>query len=480
MRRTAALVVAGAALVAALPAAAQTPFPTTPPRPGPVAPVTPPSPVVRKLANGLTVMYVRRTEVPAVNATLVVRGAGNTDDPADLPGLASFTASMLDEGAAGRSALQLADALETLGARLSASSAWDATQVNLYALRNNFPQALRLMADIVAGPDFPEREVGRLREERLVALSRSRDEAGAIANNAFPALVYGPQHPYGRFATTEATRRLDRARVQGFHGGRYRPENSTLILVGDVDPTAMQPVVQSAFGGWRAPGPTSRAPAAALAAPTIARSVVYLVDKPGAAQSEIRIGHPGVARNSPDYYALQVLNTIVGGSFTSRLNTNLREVKGWSYGARSGYQMRQAAGPFTAQAAVVTAKTDSAVVEFMRELGRIRAEAVSAEELDKAKRYLALGFPQTVETNPQVSGQLAGLVTYGIEPSFLSTYVQRIMAVTADDVRRVANQYVRPGNAVIVVVGDRSQVEAGLRAVNVAPVEIRDVTEFTK
>jgi len=476
MRRTAALVVA---LAAAVPAAAQTPFPTTPPRPGPVAALAPPVPVVRKLANGLTVMYVRRTEVPAVNATLVVRGAGNTDDPADLPGLASFTASMLDEGAAGRDALQLADALETLGASLTASSGWDATQVNLYALSNNFPQALRLMGDIVARPDFPEREVGRLREERLVALSRSRDEAGAIANNAFPALVYGAQHPYGRFATTEATRRLDRARVQGFHGGRYRPENATLILVGDVNPDALQPVVQSALGGWRASGPASR-PAAALPTPTIARSVVYLVDKPGAAQSEIRIGHPGVSRSSPDYYALQVLNTIVGGSFTSRLNTNLREVKGWSYGARSGYQMRQAAGPFTAQAAVVTAKTDSSVVEFMRELGRIRTEAVGAEELDKAKRYLALGFPQTVETNPQVAGQLANLVTYGIEPTFLSTYVQRIMAVTADDVRRVANQYVRPGNSVIVVVGDRSVVEAGLRAVNVAPIEIRDVTEFTK
>ena len=291
--------------------------------------------------------------------------------------------------------------------------------------------------------------------------------------------MYGAQHPYGRFPTSEATRGLTSARVQGFHGGRYRPENSTLILVGDVDPTAMQPVVQSAFGGWRASGAAS-APMAALATPTIARSVVYLVDKPGAAQSEIRIGHPGVSRNSPDYYALQVLNTIVGGSFTSRLNTNLREVKGWSYGARSGYQMRQAAGPFTAQAAVVTAKTDSSVVEFMRELGRIRTEAVSPEELDKAKRYLALGFPQTVETNPQVAGQLANLVTYGIEPSFLSTYVQRIMAVTANDVRRVANQYVRPGNAVIVVVGDRSVVEAGLRAVNVAPLEIRDVTEFTK
>ena len=477
MRRTAALVVAGA--LAAFPAAAQTTFPTTPPRPAQAGTLTPIAPVVRKLANGLTVMYVRRTEIPAVNATLVVNGAGNTDDPSDLPGLASFTASMLDEGAGGRNALQLADALETLGANLTATSAWDATQLNLYALRGNFAQALRLMADVAARPDFPEREVSRLREERLVALSRSRDEAGTIANNAFPALVYGAQHPYGRVATAEATRRLDRARVQAFHASRYRPENATLILVGDVDPDAMQPVVQSALGAWRASG--AAAPrSASLPTPTIAKSVVYLVDKPGAAQSEIRIGHPGVARSSPDFYALQVLNTVLGGSFTSRLNTNLRETHGWSYGARSGYLMRQSAGPFTAQAAVVTAKTDSSVVEFMRELNRIRAEPVSAEELDKAKRYLALGFPQTVETNPQVASQLAGLVTYGIDPTFLSTYTQRVMAVTADDVRRVANQYVRPDNAVIVIVGDRAQVEAGLRAVNVAPIEIREVGEFTR
>jgi predicted Zn-dependent peptidase len=478
MRRTAALVLAGATLASAAPAVAQTPFPTTPPRPGPVAALTPPTPQVRKLANGLTVMYVRRTEVPAVNATLVVRGAGTSDDPGQTPGLASFTASMLDEGAGGRNALQLAEALETLGASLTTGSGWDAAQLNLYSLSNNFPQAMRLMADVVARPDFPEREVSRLREERLVALARSRDEAGAIANNAFPSLVYGAQHPYGRFATTEATRGLSRAAVQSFHAGRYRPENSTLILVGDVDPARLHSAVESAFGSWRATG--TAAPSPAISTPTVARSVVYLIDKPGAAQSEIRIGHPGVARSTRDFYALQVLNTIVGGSFTSRLNTNLRETKGWSYGARSSYQMRQAAGPFTAQAAVMTAKTDSAVVEFMKELNRIRTEAVSPTELDKAKRYLALGFPSDVETNPQVAGQLASLVTYGIEPAFLSTYSQRIMAVTAEDVRRVANQYVRPGNSVIVVVGDRSKVEAGLRAVNVAPVEIRDVGEFTK
>ena len=480
MRRTAADMAAGAALAAALPAAAQTPFPTTAPRPGAAAAVAPPAPVARKLANGLTVLYVRRPEVPTVQATLVVRGAGATDDPAASPGLASFTAGMLDEGAGGRSALQLADALDLLGAQLSTGSAWDAAQVNLYSLRDNFPAALRLMADVVARPDFPEREVARVRDERLTALLRSRDDPSTIANNAFPALVYGGQHPYGRFATTEATRGLDRERVRAFHAARYRPQSSTLILVGDVDPAALQPVVESAMGAWRATGAAPASSAAALTVPTIGRSVVYLIDKPGAAQSEIRVGHPGVARDNPDFFSLQVLNTLLGGAFTSRLNQNLRETHGWSYGARSGYAMRLGAGPFTAQAGVMTGATDSAVVEFIRELNRIRAEPVSADELDKAKRYVALGFPQTFETNPQVASQLAALVTYGIDPSFFSSYVQRVMAVSADDVRRVANEYVRPGNSVIVVVGDRSKVEAGLRAANLGTVEIRDVAEFTR
>jgi predicted Zn-dependent peptidase len=389
---------------------------------------------------------------------------------------------MLDEGAGGRSALQLADALDLLGAQLSTAAAWDAAQVNLYSLRANFPAALRLMADVVARPDFPEREVARVRDERLTALLRSRDDPGTIANNAFPALVYGTDHPYGRFATTEATRGLNRAQVSAFHAARYRPEASTLILVGDVDPAALHSVVESSMGGWRSVGAAgvARGAAASLTTPTIAKTTVYLIDKPGAAQSEIRVGHPGVARDNPDFFPLQVLNTLLGGAFTSRLNTSLREKHGWSYGARSGYSMRLGAGPFTAQAGVMTGATDSALVEFVSELNRIRTEPVTAEELDKAKRYVALGFPQSFETNPQVAAQLANLVTYGLDPAFFSSYVQRVMAVTSDDVRRVANQYVRPGNSVIVVVGDRAKVEAGIRAANLGAVEIREVTEFTR
>jgi zinc protease len=350
--------------------------------------------------------------------------------------------------------------------------------VNLYVLKKNFPAALSLMSDVVLRPDFNAPDVQRVRDERVTNLTRAKDEPGAIASNAFQSLVYGARHPYGRFATVEATRTLDRDRVAAFHHAAYRPESATLILVGDVDPS-MQPLVERAFGGWRAMG---GAPAVegSLDAPQIGTTTIYLVDKPGAAQSEIRIGHPGVARNTPDFFALQVLNTLLGGAFTSRLNLNLRETHAWTYGARSGFSMRQGAGPFTAQAGVVTAATDSSLVEFFKELNRIRTEPIPGEELEKAKRYVALGFPQSLETTQEVAGSLANLVTYGIDPSFLGSYVGGVMGVTAADVRRVADRYVRPGNAVVVVVGDRSKIEAGLRAANLGPVEVKDVGEFVR
>jgi len=463
----------------ALPAAgAAQQFPPTPPTLGPAPTVTPPVPVQRTLANGMKVIYVRQPELPVVSAALVIRGAGTTQDPASLPGLASFTASMLDEGAAGKGALQIADALDLLGASLGTGAGWDAANVNLYVLKKNFAPALGIMADVVLRPDFNAPDVQRVRDERVTNLTRAKDEPTAIANNAFQSLVYGARHPYGRFATVEATRTLDRDKVMAFHHAAYRPENATLILVGDVDPS-LQPMVEQAFGAWRDMG-AATSMEGSLDAPQIGNTTIYLVDKPGAAQSEIRIGHPGVARNTPDFFALQVLNTLLGGAFTSRLNMNLRETHAWTYGARSGFSMRQGAGPFTAQAGVVTAKTDSSLVEFFRELNRIRTEPIPAEELEKAKRYVALGFPQQLETTQDVSGRLSELVTYGLDTSFFGSYVRGIMAVTADDVKRAADRYVRPGNAVVVVVGDRSQIEAGIRAANLGPVEIKDVGEFVR
>jgi zinc protease len=474
----AAALIAGCAPAAQAPAGAPAAFPTTPPALGPAPRVDLPDPVRVRMANGMNVLYVRQAELPVVSAQLVIRGAGSSEEPAGLPGLASFTANMLDEGAAGRSALELADALDLLGATLSTSAGTDAAQAGLYVLERNFAPALRLMADVVTRPDFPEHEIDRLRTERITALIRARDEAPAIANSAFSTLVFGEAHPYGRSPTQASTRALTREAVAAHHATAFRPENATLILVGDVTPAATHPLVEEVFGGWRATGTPSRP--APVAEPQIASTTVFLIDRPGSAQSEIRIGHPGVPRDHPDFHALTVMNTLLGGSFTSRLNTNLRETHGWSYGAGSGYQMLRGAGPFSARAAVQTMATDSALVEFFRELERVRTEPVSDEELIKARNYVALRLPDQLETTWAVAGQLATLETYGLDASFFDDYVERVLAVSADDVLRVARRHVRPGAAVVVVVGDRSRIEEAVRGAGVGPVEIRTVDEFVR
>jgi predicted Zn-dependent peptidase len=458
------------------PTAAATEFPRTPPEPGPAPTLSLPTPERRTLSNGLDVLYVRHGSLPLVHATLLTRG-GSAGDPAAAPGLAGFVASMLDEGAGGRDALQLSAALDLLGAELSTAAGTDAAFVDLEVLRSRLPEALRLMADVAARPDFPETELRRLRDERITALTSAADEPRIIAGNAFTSLVFGGEHPYGRLPAVASTRTMDRAALASFHQRYYRPEGSTLILVGDVDAGVLHPEVERAFGGW------SGEAAAALAIPRAdapSATRVFLIDKPGAAQSEIRIGHPGVARSSPDYFPLVVMNTILGGSFTSRLNTNLRETHGFAYGASSGFAMRLGEGPFTASSAVFSAKTDSAVAEFFHELRRIRDEPVPADELERARNYVALGLPRRFETAAGVAAQLAELEVYGQTMDFFNGYVPRVMGVTAGDVQRVAREYLHPDRSVVVVVGDVGTVEAGLRATGVGPVEIRQVGEFVR
>jgi zinc protease len=459
------------------PAPIATEFPTSPPQPGPARSLELPDPDRTTLANGMEVIFVRHGTLPVVHASLVTRG-GSSDDPADLEGLAGFTANMLDEGAGGLSALELSAAVSQLGATLRTAAGWDAAHIELHVLRSRLAEALVLMADVAARPDFPAADLERLRQEELTDLTRARDEARIIAGNAFSALVFGTDHPYGRLPSTEAVRRIDRETLERFHRTYYRPGAATLLLVGDVDASELLPAVERAFGSW-APGDPPADPVAP-ATPAPSPPTVYLLDKPGAAQSEVRIGHPGVARDHPDYFPLLVLNTILGGSFTSRLNTNLRETHGFSYGASSAFAMRRGAGPFIAGAAVTTAKTDSAVAEFFHELRRIRSEPVSAAELDRARSYLALGLPRRFETTSGIASQMAELETYGLPVDFYNHYVRRVMAVTAADVQRVAREHVRPEEAVVVVVGDLATIEQGLRALDLGPVQVRQIEEFVR
>ncbi|HJU67874.1 MAG TPA: pitrilysin family protein [Gemmatimonadaceae bacterium] len=426
----------------------------------------------RELPNGLKILVVEHHELPVADFILLVR-SGTETDPAEKSGLSTLTASMLDEGTTTRNALQIADQEAFLGVDVSTSSGWDATSVTLHTPTAQLDSALALFADIALRPSFPTTDLERLRKDRLTELLQLKDRAPAIADRAFAAIVYGTGHPYGRPTSgTEATvTSITQNDVRRHYETYFRPNNATLIAVGAVKPDDVARRAQALFGNWQ----RRDVPQTAYGeAPKAGATTIYLIDKPGAPQSSFRIGMVGVPRSTKDFFALQLMNTVLGGSFTSRLNQNLRETKGYTYGAFSGFSMRRAAGPFTARAEVVAAKSDSALLEFMKELRAIR-DTVSAEELTKTKRYLQLQMPSRFETTGDIASQLVPVVLYDLPLDFYNTYVQQIENVTQADVRRVANQYLDPANLAVVIVGDRQSIESGLRGTHVGTVSLRNL-----
>jgi zinc protease len=421
------------------------------------------------LSNGLPVMLVEKHGVPIVQVNLVAR-AGSVLDPAGKVGLASVAADMMDEGAGSRSALELADAVEFLGVQLSTGASLHSLEVGLHAPVSKLEAALDLMADVALRPTFPQDELERLRARRLTALGQRRDQPRSIAGVLFDRTLFGAEHPYGRGTSDPAgIRGLTRDDLTSFHQTYLRPGNAALIVVGDVTMAQVQPLLEARFGRTWAAG---QVPAAARLTPAaqVPRRAIYLVDKPGAAQSVIRIGRIGAARSTPDYYALQVLNTILGGSFTSRLNQNLRETHGYAYGAGSSFGFRPVAGPFTASSDVQTAVTAPALTEFFNELRGIR-NPIPAEELEKARSYVALSFPEPFGSVRGTAAMLAELYLNDLPDDTFNHFTERVLAVTAADVQRVARQYVDPDRVAVIVVGDRSQIEAGIRALNLGTVQ---------
>ena len=452
-----------------------TPDRSKPPALGPVARLMLPPIEKRALANGLPVWVVEAHEVPLVQVNLVVF-AGSGDDSSGQFGAASLTAAMLDEGAGSRSALDIADAAEFLGANLTTSSSFDASAVRLNVPVRRLAEALPLMADVALRPTFPVAELDRLRQERLTAILQARDDASAVVGPAFSQVVYGSTHRYGTGAngTTATLKAFTPEELKVFHARHYQPRNATLIVVGDVTAAAVMPLLEQAFGSWKGMAAATRT--AVPTATQLTAGQIVIVDMPSAEQSQIRIGWVGVPRSTPDYFALQVLNTVLGGSFTSRLNQNLREEHGYSYGASSRFDMRLSAGPFLAGAGVQTDKTAESLKEFFKELNAI-GTPISAEELNKAKNYLALGFPSDFETIGDLSGRLEELAVYKLPDSYYSEYVAKIQAVTAADVQKAAATYIQPGKFAVVVVGDQKTIEPGIRALNLAPIRALSVDE---
>jgi zinc protease len=476
-RRTAGVTLLATAALVAPSLRAQPVDRSAPPRLAPPTPLVMPAAVERTLPNGLRLIVVSQPKLPLVDALLLLRH-GSEADPAGKDGLAALTATLLREGTTTRSAAEVAEQQAFLGIRLGASASLEQTAISLHAPTAVLDSALALMGDMVLHPAFPGPDVERVRNEALTALLQLRDRPPAIADRAFNALLYGDAHPYGRAGggTEETVTTITRDEVAGFWRTWYRPNAATLIVVGDITADDAERRARALFGAW-ARGELPAVPAAAPPRRTAADAAtrITLIDKPGAPQASFRLGSVGVARSTPDYHALLVLNTALGGSFTSRLNANLRETKGYTYGAGSSFAMRRDAGPFVARAEIVAEKSDSALIEFMRELRAIRAP-LAAAELEKARQYLILGFPERFETTGDIAAQLAPLVTYGLPFDTWSDFQRGIERVTASDVQRVAERYIDPAALRIVIVGDRATIEAPLRATGIAPVEVREPT----
>jgi zinc protease len=457
-------------LLLAAPLAAQRPFPTTPPTLPPLKPVALPAVVDRTLPNGLRLIVVEQNEIPVLDATLVI-GSGVESDPVGKHGLATLTASLLDEGTSTRSTLAIAEQAALLGIQLFTNAGYESSTIGLHTTTAVLDSAFALFADVIRRPAFTESEFARLRTERLTTLLQERDRGPAIADRAYAHLVFGSEHPYGHVPQGEATdvESFTRDDVQQFWTRYYRPNNATLIIVGAITVADAERRARALFGDWER-GVLPARPR--FAPPAAGASRIYLIDKPKAPQSSFRLGAVGVARNTPDYYPITVMNTVLGGSFTSRLNNNLRETKGYTYGAGSNFAMRREAGAFTSRAEVVAEKTDSALIEFMKELRDIR-KPMPAAELLKAKRFLTLGYAERFESTRDIAGELAGVVTTGVPIATLGRFQQNVAKVTAADVQRVATRYVDPARLVMVITGDRASIQKPLEALKIAPVEVR-------
>ena len=429
------------------------------PKAGPIPKFTLPPIEKTKLSNGLEVWMVQQNELPIVSMNLVLK-TGTTNEPDDRTGVGNMTTTLLDDGTKTRSAVEIANELQSIGAFMNAGGSWDSTSVTMQTLTKNLDKALDIYADVITNPVFPEKEFTSLRGRSLVSLRQQKANPNAIANVAYNKVLYG-SHPYGRDNTEATLNAITRADLVKYYESTFRPNNGVLIVVGNYDKADLKSKLESAFSGWK-PGDVSARTLPATK--TLEKTGIYLIDRPNSAQSVVSIGHVGIDRMNPDYFPVVVMNLILGGAITSRISMNLREDKGYTYGAGSGLQFRRGPGPFRAGGDIQTAVTKEAVVEFMKELSGIRGTVpVTARELDYNKQSLIRRYPSAFETVGGISGQLSNLVVYGLPDSYFNDYISKINAVTLDDVNRVAKQYLDPSKMAIVIVGDRKIIEADLK-----------------
>ena len=441
------------------------------PEPAAVRPLQLATPASATLSNGLTLILNERSGVPMVAANLVIR-TGSDANPLDKVGLASFVGAMLDEGTTTRDALQIADEVAYLGASLTTGSTMDATTVRSRSLRKNFDATLDLMADVVLRPSFPADEIERQRASRLGQLVQRRDNPGQVAAEVMASALYGPAHPYGytEIGTESSMNAVMRDDMVAFWKQHFVPGNAALVVAGDISMRELRSLAEMAFAAWTGDAP--RRTELGAADTTTAR--VIIVDKPGTPQTQLRVAGIGAARSSPDFRALQVMNTALGGLFSSRINMNLREEHGYSYGAYSAFVFRRSAGPFLVSGAVRTDATAPSVTEIFNEITGMIGQSMSQEELQKAKDSMANSLPGAFETSVNAVNSFSSIFVYDLGLDYYTGYARQVKAVTAEQALDVARRYLVPERLLVIAVGDRAAIEGDLRSLSLGAVEIRD------
>jgi predicted Zn-dependent peptidase len=444
-----------------------------PPTPGPTPTIHIPTWTRARLANGAELVVTEKHDLPLVAFQINFVGGSYNFEPADKLGVASFTAQMLSEGTTSRTADQLSEAQQLLGTQIGAGVSGEDGSIGFTSLTDKFQPALALVADMLLHSTFPAEALERIRGRTLVQLQQQKDQPNAIASNVFAKVVYGDQHPYGRVVTEATVNAVTRDDIVAFHDRYFQPGRAVITVTGDVTPAAAQAAVEKAFAAW--PGGGARPAWDYPPPPPLRPTTIYLVDKPNAAQSVFAIGLPGPARDTPDYYAIQVMNNLLGGLFQSRLNHNIREVKGYSYGVGSGFGFGRGPGPFRAGGGIVTAKTDSALIEFMREFHGVEGEVpFTDDEISQGKESLIQSLPRRFSSVNGIGASVGLLFTQDLPQTYYQDLPAKINAVTREDLVRVATKYVDLAHLDIVIVGDRSAVEGPLKATGIAPVVLLD------
>jgi len=450
---------------------ADAPWRANPPKAGLSPQLNLPVPEIFKLDSGLTVVYNYRPGLPVVAVDLVFN-TGSGANPIDKPGLASFTANMLQQGTTKRNATQIADEAALLGTTLFSNANMDASSVGTSSLSKNFSGALDLVADIVLHPTFPPDEVERRRAARLAAIANDRGEPNIVVSRTGVAALFGPRHPFGydNTGTEESNKAMSRDDMMNFWRTNYVPNNAALVVAGNISKDDLKALANEKFGTWGA-GEAARPK---IGSPETTKAKIVLVDRPGAQQTMLRLLQLGVGRATPDYAALEVMNSELGGLFSSRINMNLREEHGFTYGASSQFVYRRSQGYFAVGGGIRTDATAPAVTEIFKEIRRMLDTPMAAEELALAKDSQSRSLPGMFEGAGEAAGALAEIFLYDLAPDYYAKLPERLSAVTADDAEVVAKKYLHPEQMILVCVGDRAKIEPELKKLDLGAIEIRD------